>query len=116
MTTIDRDDAVDNVLADLLKRFGKDARAEIVFGDAIQHEHVEVVPVAKASWGFGAGASGEAGPSQAVGAGVSVSPVGFIEITESGASFRRIRPWWVEVAYVFGSGLLALTLLRLAKR
>jgi hypothetical protein len=43
---------------------------------------------------------------------MGVSPAGYTEVTDQGAHFRRIRPWWVEFAYVLGGGLLAVLFAR----
>ena len=107
------DASLDDVVTELLQRFGTDAQAETVFGDPVEHEGVQVIPVARASWGFGTGRrGGERDSSKDLGAGMRVTPVGYIEFTDNGARFRRIRPWWVESTYVLGAGLLAVLLLK----
>ena len=103
----------DDVVDELLRRLGADVRAETVFGDPVEHEGVQVIPVARASWGMGTGRTGDKrGSSRGLGAGMRVSPVGYIELTENGARFRPIRSWWVEFTYVLGAGFLALLFLR----
>jgi uncharacterized spore protein YtfJ len=74
-----------------------------VYGDPIEAHGVTVIPVAQTYFGVGAGAGGgrapsEAGTQQGVGgaggAGGVVRPIGFIEITASGARWVPItRPW-----------------------
>lgn len=113
---------VDPALADdvdeLLRRFGADARAKAVFGDPVEHDGVQVIPVARVGWGFGTGRRGNRrSSSKGLGAGMGVSPAGYIEITDRGARFRSIRPWWVQLAWVLGGGILAaLFVRRRAKR
>ncbi len=107
------DPSLDDVLTELLSRFGADVQAETVFGEPIEHEGVQVIPVARASWGVGTGGlSGGRASSTGLGAGMRVSPVGYIEFTDSGAHFRPIRPWWVEFTYVLSTGFLALLVWR----
>ena len=107
------DASLDDVLTKLLDRFGTDVHAKVVFGDALEHEGVQVIPVARASWGVGTGRRrGGAESSRDLGGGMRVSPVGYIEFTESGVRFQPIRPWWVEFTYVLGAGLLGLLFLR----
>ncbi len=107
------DASLDDVLTELLRRFGDDAQAETIFGDAVEHHGVQVIPVAQASWGFGSGRRIDgAKSSNGLGAGMRVSPVGYIEFTESGARFRPIRPWWMEFSYVLGAGFLGFLFLR----
>lgn len=75
-----------------------------VYGDPIEAHGVTVVPVAQTYFGFGAGAGGGSNPTEegvnqqggggGVGAGGIVRPIGFIEITASGARWvPMVRPW-----------------------
>ncbi|GIK78323.1 MAG: sporulation protein [Acidobacteria bacterium] len=79
-------------LAALAERIGARARSSAVFGPAVERGDVTVIPVARASWGFGGGAGGEGGGEGSGGGGGGiVSPLGYIEVRESGAEFRPIR-------------------------
>ena len=61
-------------------------------GQPVERSGVTVIPVAKATWGFGGGSGGEAGKEGAGGGGGGfVAPLGYIEVRESGAKFKRIR-------------------------
>ena len=107
------DTSLDDTLDELLRRFGADARAKAVFGDPVEHDGIQVIPVARVGWGFGAGRRGDKRrSSKGLGAGLGVSPVGYIEITDGATHFRPIRPWWVEWTYVVGAATLAVLLLR----
>jgi uncharacterized spore protein YtfJ len=76
----------------LAHRIGASAQASAVFGQPVERSGVTVIPVAKATWGFGAGSGGEAGKEGAGGGGGgSVAPLGYIEVRESGAKFKLIR-------------------------
>jgi uncharacterized spore protein YtfJ len=76
----------------LAERVGLTARASAVFGDAVEHEGVTVIPVAKATWGFGGGSGGD-GATQGSGGGGGgfVAPLGFIEVRRGEAKFVRIH-------------------------
>jgi len=89
----------------LADRLGSTAHSTAVFGDPIERGGVTVIPVAKARWGFGGGGgrplahpgerpgerpAGPEGEGSGGGGGVAVVPVGFIEVRDDGARFRRI--------------------------
>ena len=89
----------------LADKLGSSAHASAVFGTAVERGDVTVIPVAKARWGFGGGGgrplakAGEApaerpprseGEGSGGGGGVAVAPVGFIEVRDDGARFRRV--------------------------
>jgi uncharacterized spore protein YtfJ len=81
---------------DLLERLGDQigasVKASAVFGQPVERGDVTVIPVAKAIWGFGGGSGGEEGNEGAGGGGGGfVTPLGYIEVRESGAEFKRIR-------------------------
>ncbi len=80
--------------------------ARLVYGDPIEAHGVTVIPVAQTAFGVGGGGGGGSGmqkpDEQAVGEGMGgggggggfVRPIGFIEITSSGARWVPIvRPW-----------------------
>jgi uncharacterized spore protein YtfJ len=87
-------------LADeLLKRIGQSvgdkAKVSAVFGEPVEREGVTVIPVAKARFGFGGGGGaggrdGEEGSGGGGGGGAVVSPVGYIELHDGAAKFKRI--------------------------
>ncbi|HTQ80844.1 MAG TPA: spore germination protein GerW family protein [Thermoanaerobaculia bacterium] len=77
----------------LAEKLGGTARASAVFGEPVQHRGVTVIPVARARWGVGGGGGHKPGKDRqgaGGGGGAIVSPVGFIEIRESGARYRPI--------------------------
>lgn len=82
----------------LAARVGLHARASAVFGEPVEQGELTVIPVAKVRAGFGGGA-GSVPPGDAEGetagegggGGFIASPLGFIEVRSTGASFRRIE-------------------------
>jgi uncharacterized spore protein YtfJ len=96
------------------ERIGLSARASAVFGDPVEREGVTVIPVAKASWGFGGG-SGGAAPSQGSGGGGGgvVTPIGFIEVRNGEARFVPVRdPRTTALRLAAGAAAVATLLLR----
>jgi uncharacterized spore protein YtfJ len=86
-----------NQLAD---RVGVRANARAVFGDPVDREGITVIPVAKVRWGFGGGAGSggkgaaggaETGEGAGGGGGAVATPLGFIEVRDGEAIFRRIK-------------------------
>lgn len=92
MTTTEHE----TVLADeLLRRIGETvgdrARASTVFGEPVEREGITVIPVARAKFGFGGGGGeGKQGPGRGGGGGALVSPLGFIEVRDGAAQYKRI--------------------------
>ena len=110
-------------LADeLLKRIGQTvgdkAKVSAVFGDPVEREGVTVIPVAKARFGFvgGGGAGGregEEGSGGGGGGGALVSPVGYIELHDGAAKFKRISSPTDLLPLVAAAALAALVVGRL---
>ncbi len=91
---------IDDFIENLASRVGMRASANAVFGDAVTRDGVTVIPVAKVRWGFGGGAGRgtdgkdgkmDAGEGSGGGGGVMASPLGYIEIRDGDAEFRRIK-------------------------
>jgi uncharacterized spore protein YtfJ len=110
-------------LADeLLKRIGQTvgdkAKVSAVFGDPVEREGVTVIPVAKARFGFGGGGGaggreGEEGSGGGGGGGALVSPVGYIELHDGAATFKRISSPTDLLPLVAAAALAALVVGRL---
>ena len=76
----------------LAERVGASARASTVFGEPVERERVTVIPVARATWGFGGGSGSDAGQQGSGGGGGGlVSPLGYIEVRDDGADFKPLR-------------------------
>lgn len=105
----------------LASKVGMHAGANAVFGDPVEREGITVIPVAKARWFFGAGSgrgieegseSGDIGEGSGGGGGVLASPLGFIEIREGRAEFRRAHDPTSAVPVIIASGVAAWLALR----
>lgn len=98
-------DLVDELLERIGQAVGQRAQASAVFGEPVRDGGLTVIPVARARFGFGGGAGsggrqGEIG-SGGGGGGAAVTPIGFIEVRDGGATFKRISSptdWAVLVA------------------
>jgi uncharacterized spore protein YtfJ len=107
---------------ELLKRIGQavgdKAKVSTVFGEPVEREGITVIPVAKARFGFGgAGGSGARGSEEGAGGGggggAVVSPVGYIELHEGVARFRRISSSMDAVMLVVAAAIASLAAKRL---
>ena len=109
-------------LADeLLRRIGDTvgdkAKAATVFGEPVEREGITVIPVARARFGFGGG--GGAGMQEGKegsgggGGGAMVSPVGYIEVRDGAARYRRITSPSDLLALVAAASIAAVAVRRL---
>lgn len=104
---------------ELLQRIGQTvgdkAKVSTIFGEAVEREGITVIPVAKARFGFGGG--GGAGEGEGLGAGggggASVTPVGYIELRDGTAQFKRIPSPVDLLAFITAASLAALAVKRL---
>ena len=80
---------VDTFFGSLAHRLGLPAGANLVFGARVEHDGMVVIPVAKAAWGIGGGIDG-AKDSGGGGGGASVTPFGYVQISDGEARFHRI--------------------------
>jgi uncharacterized spore protein YtfJ len=97
MTTETQDGTAlaDELVQRIGETIGDRAKVTAVFGDPVEREGITVIPVAKARFGFGGGGGaggreGDEGSGGGGGGGASVSPVGYIEVGQGTAQFRRI--------------------------
>ena len=90
-----RADAAENALSRLAERLGAKAAANAVFGTPVERDGVTVIPVARVRWGFGGGGgSGRKEKDQdgwGGGGGVQAAPLGFIEVKDGSAQYRRVH-------------------------
>jgi uncharacterized spore protein YtfJ len=109
----------------LANRVGLRGGANAVFGEPVVREGITVVPVAKVRWGFGGGSgrgieegsdTGEIGEGSGGGGGVMASPLGFIEIKDGHAEFKRVSDPVAAVPIIVASGVAAWLCLRGLKK
>ncbi len=90
----------DDIVRMLAERVGLHAGTHAIFGEAVEHDGVTVIPVGKVRFGFGGGSgrggdeSGDKedyGEGSGGGGGATASPLGFIEIRDGRAEFRYVR-------------------------
>jgi uncharacterized spore protein YtfJ len=120
----------------LVESLGGTASAQAVFGAAVEKDGVTIVPVARVRYGVGGGGGRGGGrkkkrdgadPVQEVGyghgGGVQAAPVGYIELRDGRATYKRIadpaRPLAVLLLFplvgVISFGMMALISLQVAK-
>lgn len=114
-----------DIIERLADRVGLHAGASAVFADPVERDGVTVIPVAKVRWGFGGGSgrgieegseTGEIGEGSGGGGGVMASPLGFIEIREGRAEFKRTNDPTAAVPIIVASGVAAWLCLRGLKK
>ena len=115
----------DTVLEALASRVGARAGAHAAFGEPVDRDGVTVIPVAKVRFGFGGGSGrgveekgekGEVGEGSGGGGGASTSPLGFIEIKDGRADFKRTHDPVSAVPVILAAGFTAWLVLRGLKR
>lgn len=96
MTTTTQDGAAiaDELLRRIGETIGDQARVSAVFGDSVERDGITIIPVARARFAFGGGGGTGANTGDGSGAGggggAVVSPVGYIEVHDGSARFKRI--------------------------
>ena len=76
----------------LAETMGGTAGVSAIFGPPIERDGVTVIPVARAAFGFGGGIGGEGEQVGSGGGGGGLStPLGYIEVRDTGAEFIPIR-------------------------
>ena len=110
------------LVEDLLERIGEAvgqrAQVSAVFGEPVQQGSLTVIPVAKARFGFGGGGGsgshrGEEGAGGGGGGGAAVTPIGYIEMGEERARFKRIATPMDVFAFTAAVSIAALVLRRM---
>lgn len=111
----------DALIERLAERVGGRAKVDAVFGTPVLQGEVTVIPVARIRWGVGGGggqdrrddgsASGSGG-----GGGLAADPVGYIEITQVGATYRPIGQAFANPIVILASALAAAIVLRALAR
>jgi uncharacterized spore protein YtfJ len=105
----------------IAESLGGAANAARIYGTPIEREGVTVIPVSKASYGFGGGTGKKAGDEgSGGGGGMMLTPIGYIEIKQGDTRFRSIRDPQTVMKIVAISGLFTFltvkSILKLLKR
>jgi uncharacterized spore protein YtfJ len=92
---------IERLLRTLSERLGAVADARAVFGEPVTQGDVTVIPVARIVGGFGGGGgpeiprAGHVKGGLGAGAAFVTLPIGFIEIRQGHARFRRLQDSWL---------------------
>jgi uncharacterized spore protein YtfJ len=106
---LEKPNSADIFIGTMAEKLGAVARAATVFAEPVERDGITVIPVAKAQWGFGGGVGHRRDEDGAGGGGgVQVTPVGFIEIKDGEAEFRRIRTGSLPLMIAAGISILFL--------
>ena len=116
--TQERSQMVNELLERIGAAVGSRAQASAVFGEPVEREGLTVIPVARARFGFGGGGGSgsreaDEGAGGGGGGGASVNPVGYIEVRDGTAEFKRITTPTDLLALAVAASAAALTLKRL---
>ncbi len=104
------------LLERLANQVGSNAGAKAVFGDAVERDGITVIPVARIRWGVGAGGGeGVEGSGSGGGGGVAADPIGYIEVTSTGATFRPVPRSFGPGAILIGAVATAIVLRAVAR-
>jgi uncharacterized spore protein YtfJ len=115
----ERSQLVNDLLARIGQSVGDRAQVSTVFGEPVERAGLTVVPVAKVRFGFGGGGGGGSGSGEEEGSGGGggggglVSPVGYIEVRDEGAEFKRISTPMDLLPLAAAASFAALALKRL---
>ena len=108
---------VPGLLEGLAEKLGGSAGAQAVFGEPVREDGRTVIPVAQSIVGTGGGGGGSnedrAGSGLGGGGGAMTRPLGYIEVTPSGAAFVPLRQPWADPKLVLAYTLLALVVARM---
>ena len=113
----ERSQLVNELLERVGQAVGQRAQVSTIFGEPVERERLTVIPVAKVRFGFGGGGGagsheGEEGSGGGGGGGGLVSPIGYIEVRDDGAEFKRITSATDLLPLVAAASLAGLTLKR----
>jgi uncharacterized spore protein YtfJ len=113
-----RTELVDELLERIGQTVGQKAQVSTVFGEPVERDNVTVIPVAKTRFGFGGGGGsgsreGNEGAGGGGGGGAVISPVGYIELHDGTAEFKRISTPRDVATFVVAASLALLAVKRL---
>ena len=118
VATRERSQLVSELLERIGQTVGNRAQVSTIFGEPVEREGVTVIPVAKARFGYGGGGGsgsreGNEGVGGGGGGGAAVGPIGYIELHDRSAQFKRIFTPTDLLALVSAASVAALTIKRL---
>jgi uncharacterized spore protein YtfJ len=107
-----------DIVHKLADRIGAHAGAGAVFGDPVERGSITIIPVAKSMWGSGAGSgdSVEDGSGAGGGGGAMSRPLGYIEVTDQGATFVPLQQPWQDVKVILAWAVVVLVASRAIDR
>jgi uncharacterized spore protein YtfJ len=109
-------DPSSRLLERLVSQVGGHARVQAIFGDPVERDGITVIPVARVRWGVGGGGGAVPdGSGSGGGGGVAADPIGYIEVTSAGASFRPIPRSFGPAAFLAAAIAAAIVLRSLAR-
>lgn len=114
----ERAELVNALLERIGETVGQRAQVSTIFGEPVEREGVTVIPVGRARFGFGGGGGsgsreGDEGSGGGGGGGVAVGPIGYIELHEGRADFKRILTPTDLLALVTAASFAVMTIKRL---
>jgi uncharacterized spore protein YtfJ len=114
----ERAELVNALLERIGETVGQRAQVSTIFGEPVEREGVTVIPVGRARFGFGGGGAsgsreGDEGSGGGGGGGVAVGPIGYIELHEGRADFKRILTPTDLLALVTAASFAVMTIKRL---
>lgn len=95
----DRESGLIDTIRNAIDGLSENASVRRVYGDPIEVEGKNIIPVARVGYGFGGGfgsgpeTSEDGGEGGGGGGGVKTTPVGVLEVTESETRFIRFGNW-----------------------
>jgi uncharacterized spore protein YtfJ len=116
--TQERAELVNALLERIGETVGERAQVSTIFGEPVEREGVTVIPVGRARFGFGGGGGsgsrqGDEGSGGGGGGGAAVGPIGYIELHEGSAKFKRIVTPMDVLALTMAASIAVATVKRL---
>lgn len=105
----------------IASKLGAKASVSAVYGEPIERDGVTIIPVARVSLGFGVGAGSgqhetQIGQGGGGGGGAVAVPVGYIEIKDGNAAFKRVLDPLLDIALPLAIALLGSAAPQLLRR
>jgi uncharacterized spore protein YtfJ len=82
--------SIDNIASVILEKLRGIAQTDTVIGKPIVVDNTTLIPVSRVSMGFGLGSNAGKSESTGSGGGISVEPIAFIVVSESGTRIMSL--------------------------